>query len=71
MPPGLHSGRSGTAVFRRARRWVPTLSHDTKLLMNTLIRFDDLKSKNPDQLPVSGFKVLINLRAATRHLHPD
>ena len=55
-----------------AANCVHTLSHDTKLLMNALVKFDDLKSKKPG--PVACVRVQgmeIPLGAATRHLHPD
>ena len=55
LPLWLHSGRCGTAPLHRAQQFVPTPSHDTKLLMNALFGFDDLKNKKPG--PVACVRV--------------
>ena len=73
MPPCPHFRTMwDRPPLQRARRMVPALSHDTKLLMNTVFGFDDLKRKKPG--PVACVRVQgkeIPKGAATRHLHPD
>ena len=59
-------------ALQRARRLGPHTVTRHQLVNELMLSWlNDQKVKNPEQLPVSGLEVWLNLRGATSHLHPN